>query len=150
MSHTYTKLVTHMVFSTKYRQPLMDADLRDRLFPYIGGIIRECGSRPVLVNGVADHVHILGILTPRVAVSDLLRTVKCNSARWVHQLFPGREHFAWQTGFAAFSVYPRALETVKAYIASQEEHHRNRTFEEELLRVLEENGIDYDEKYLWD
>ena len=150
MSHTYTKLITHIVFSTKNRSPFLDHELRPRLFPYMGGIVRESDGKPILINGIADHVHMLVSMPAKLAVSDLLRIVKANSSRWVHEQFPTRRKFAWQTGFGAFSVSHRDVESVRNYIANQEEHHRRVTFQEEFLDFLKEYGIEYDEKYLWD
>ena len=150
MSHTYTQLYTHIVFSTKNRFPFIDKELRTRIFPYMGGIIRELDGKPILVNGVADHIHILAALPARMAVSDVLRTIKTNSSKWVHEQFPVRSKFAWQTGYGAFSVSCRDVESVRDYIANQEEHHRHVTFQEEVLQFLKEYEVKYDERYLWD
>lgn len=150
LSHTYSQLHAHIVFSTKHRYPFLDGKLRRRLFPYMGGIIRELDGKPIRVNGVADHVHILASLPPRIAVSDVLRTVKANSSRWIHDEFPSLAKFAWQTGYGVFSVSHRDLESVLRYVNNQEEHHRVKTFQEEFLSFLHEYGIEYDEKYLWD
>jgi len=150
MSHTYTQLLTHIVFSTKDRFPFIDAELQSRIFPYIGGIIRELNGKSILVNGVANHVHILAGLPAGIAVSDVLRTVKTNSSRWVHQQFPAHSKFAWQTGYGAFSVSHSDLERVRRYIENQKEHHRHVTFQEEVLLFLKEYEIEYEERYLWD
>ena len=150
MSHTYTKLLTHIVFSTKNRFPFINEHLRPRLFPYMGGIVRELDGQPILVNGIADHVHLLVALPPRLSLSDVLRTVKTNSSRWVHEEFPSLRKFAWQTGFSAFSVSYGHLERVRNYVANQQEHHRRKTFQEEYLNFLKEQELEYDEKYLWD
>ena len=150
MAHTYTQLLAHIVFSTKYRYPFIDAELQQRLFPYMGGIIRELDGKPILINGPADHVHILARLPARTAISDVLRTIKSNSSLWVHEEFHSRSKFGWQTGYGAFNVSPRDLDTVRNYIANQEEHHRKLTFQEEFLKFLKEYEIEYDEKYLWD
>ena len=150
MSHTYTKLLTHIMFSTKNRFPFINEQLRPRLFPYMGGIVRELDGKPILVNGIADHVHLLVALPPRLSLSDVLRTVKTNSSRWVHEEFPSLRKFAWQTGFGAFSVSYGHLERVRNYIANQQEHHRRKTFQEEYLNFLKEQELEYDEKYLWD
>lgn len=150
MSHTYTKLYTHIVFSTKHRFPFLTSELRPRLFSYMGGIIRQLDARPIHINGTADHVHILASLPARLAVSDVVRTVKANSSRWVHEEFPSHRKFAWQTGFGAFSVSRRDVESVTNYIANQEEHHHRKTFQDEFLNFLIEQGIEYDERYIWD
>ena len=150
MSHTYTKLLTHIIFSTKHRFPFIDPELGSRLFPYMGGIIRKLEGWPILINGIPDHVHILASLPPKLAVSDVLRTVKANSSLWIHEQFSSLEKFGWQTGFGAFSVSHRDLDIVRTYIANQEEHHRHITFQEEFLKLLKEYEIEYDERYIWD
>ena len=150
MSHTYTRLLTHIVFSTKNRFPFMDAGLRSRLFPYMGGIIRKLDGKPILINGTTDHVHILASFPPRLALSDALRTVKANSSRWIHEQFPSHRKFAWQTGFGAFSVSYGHTERVRNYIANQERHHHRATFQDEFLNFLKEQEIEYDKKYIWD
>ena len=150
MGHTYIQMWAHIVFGTKYRLPFIDEELAPRLFAYVGGIIRELGGIALLVNGPTDHVHILTSLPPRVPLCDFMRVVKTNSSRWVHEQYPTRRHFAWQTGYGAFSVSQSAVETVKAYIANQQEHHRRRTFPDEYLGLLREYAVEYDEKYIWD
>ncbi|MBX2992412.1 MAG: IS200/IS605 family transposase [Bacteroidetes bacterium] len=150
MAHTYVQLLTHIVFSTKHRQPVMTSDLRERLFPYIGGIFRELEGSALLINGVADHVHVLAFLPAKRALSDIMRDVKANSSGWVHKQFPQQKNFAWQTGYGAFSVSKSNLEVVKNYIANQEEHHRRKTFQEEYVGLLKKHGIEYDERYIWD
>lgn len=148
MSHTYTKLLTHVIFSTKSRDKLIDAKVQPQLHEYLGGIVRDLGGSALIVGGVEDHVHLLLILPPRLALSDAMREIKAGSSRWIKE-----EHepkFAWQTGFAAFSVsQTRVAETMK-YIADQAEHHRIRSFQEELLEFLKGYEVEYDEKYLWD
>jgi hypothetical protein len=130
--------------------PLLDAELKPRLFPYIGGIVREVGGTPLLVNGPADHVHILTVAPAKVALSELVGKVKANSSGWVHREFPPRNAFAWQTGYAAFSVSHSQKETVLNYIANQEEHHRKVSFKEELVLFLKKHEIGYDERYIFE
>ena len=148
--HTYTNLLTHVTFSTKDRKRFMTENLRPRFFAYAGGIVREMGGRALAVGGVEDHAHLLLLLPPSIALSDAMRTLKTNASRWVHETFPERAVFAWQDGYAAFSVSESNRDTVKAYIANQEEHHRRMTFKEELIALLGKHGIDYDEAHLWD
>lgn len=95
MPHTYTHLLYHVVFSTKERRRLIDADLRPRLLAYLGGIVREIHGVPDLINGVEDHVHMLVRLPPTLCMSDALRTIKANSSKWVHETWPQRADFAW-------------------------------------------------------
>ena len=150
MAQTFTSLLVHVIFSTKGRTPSLDDELRPRLFAYMGGIIRELGGVPLIVNGVADHLHELLSLPPTVALADMMRTQKANSSKWVHEQWPRREAFAWQAGYGAFSVSQSNLEAVRTYIANQEEHHQRVTFQEEFLAFLKRHGIAYDERYIWE
>jgi REP element-mobilizing transposase RayT len=150
MAHTFTHLLTHIVFSTKNRAPLLDGDLKSRLFAYLGGIIRELVGQVILINGPADHVHILTTIPARISLSDFMRDLKANSSGWVHKEFPVRRNFAWQTGYGAFAVSHSNLESVKEYIRTQEEHHRQRTFKEEFTAFLKRHEIEYDDRYLWE
>jgi REP element-mobilizing transposase RayT len=104
VSHSYTNLLYHIVFSTKQREPWLDATIRPRVWEYLGGAIRGEGGVPLIVNGVADHVHILAKLRQDIAVSDVLRAIKANSSGWIHETFPHLAGFAWQVGYGAFSV----------------------------------------------
>ncbi len=150
MAHTYVQLLTHIVFSTKNREPFLTPELRERLFPYMGGIFRGLDSSALLINGVSDHVHILALLPAKRALSDIMRDVKANSSGWVHEQFPRLKKFAWQTGYGAFSVSKSNLEVVREYIANQEKHHKRKTFQEEFIGLLKKHGIEYDERFIWD
>ena len=150
MAHTFTNLLTHIIFSTKHRQPTLELDLKRRLFPYLGGIFRELDASPLLVNGPTDHVHILAVLPAKLAPSKIIGTVKANSSGWVHKTFPARRTFAWQVGYAAFGVSPSQKQSVLDYIVKQEEHHRKLSFKEELIALLKKHEIEYDERYLWE
>ena len=149
MSHTYTHLVIHVVFSTKDRLPLISPETKNDLLAYIGGIVREEGAKALIVNGTNDHLHMLVSLPATLAVANLMRVVKTNSSRWVHEKWPDRGHFGWQQGYGAFSVSHSALSAVEAYITNQEEHHRKITFQEEFLALLKKHEIPYDERYIW-
>ena len=133
MSHTYTHLVTHIVFSTKDRAPTISPEIKKDLLAYIGGIVREEGGRAFIVNGTNDHLHMLVSLPASLAVADLMRVIKTNSSRWVHEKWPARRNFGWQQGYGAFSVSRSAMVEVHAYIENQEEHHRKLSFQEEFL-----------------
>lgn len=150
MAHTFSSLLTHVIFSTKDRVPFIDAELKPRLFAYMGGIVRELDSTALAINGPADHVHLLISTPPALALADLMRVVKTNSSRWAHQEFPARSAFAWQTGYGAFSVSRSNVDAVREYIADQEEHHRRVTFQEEFIAFLKRHGIAYDERYIWE
>jgi REP element-mobilizing transposase RayT len=147
MSHTFTNLLTHVIFSTKDREPLITTALHDDLLAYLGGIVRELGGTLRAANARPDHVHLLCSLPPTMATADALRVVKTNSSRWVHR---SRNYagFDWQTGYGAFSVSHSLAPAVVRYIRGQEKHHRRVTFQEEFITFLRKNGIAYDERYI--
>ena len=149
MGHTYTALNYHFVFSTKERAPLITPDYQPRIYAYIGGIIRDVGGKMIAIGGIADHVHILCRLGASVSLSDGLRQIKGSSSKWINDELKPATKFAWQTGYAAFSVSSSKTANVERYIAEQEEHHKTRSFKEELREFLELHGIEYDERYLW-
>ena len=132
MGHTYTRLLTHIVFSTKGRYPFITEELGLRLYAYMGGIVREFGGTALRINGMRDHVHVLAAIPATSSVADLLRTVKANSSGWIHITFPNLQKFAWQSGYPAFSVTPDQSEAVEAYIAGQADHHRKVSYQDEV------------------
>ncbi len=150
MPSTYTNLLFHIVFSTKHRQPLITCDLREELYRYIGGILRSEGGKLLEIGGTDDHVHILAKLKSTDSVSDTLRLIKANSSRWVNEEKRSAARFEWQEGYGAFTVSESQSDAVREYIRNQEEHHRRCSFEEELVAMLERNGIEYDPRYLSD
>jgi len=150
MAHTFTNLLTHVIFSTKDRLPSIDTEVKPHLLRYLGGIVRELDGRLLIVNGTPDHVHLLIALPPAVCVSDAMRVVKTNSSRWVHDKWADRSRFAWQVGYGAFSVSQSNLTAVRQYIADQEEHHRKISFQEEFLAYLKKHEIEHDERYIWE
>jgi putative transposase len=147
MPKTYTNLLTHIIFSTKERLPLIDDKMKPRLHAYMGGIVREIGGVALIVGGINDHVHLLISLPPTLALSDVMRVVKTNSSRWMHE--QNRPKFQWQSGFGAFSVSSANIEKVKKYIANQENHHQKQSFREEFIDFLNRSNMDFDEKFLW-
>ena len=149
MAHTYANLLTHAIFSTKGREPVITPGLKPDLPAYLGGIVRELGGKVVAANSMPDHVHMLLWLPADTAVADALRVVKTNSSRWVRRSRSGHRGFAWQTGYAAFSVSQSSATAVAKYIREQEKHHRRVSFQEELIAFLKKNGVDYDERYIW-
>lgn len=149
MAHTFTNLLTHVIFSTKDRSPVITPDIKPRLLAYMGGIVRSIDGIALAIDGPTDHVHLL-IKTPAtVAMADVVRIVKANSSKWVHETFP-RSAFAWQTGYGAFSVSCSNVEAVSEYIAGQEEHHKTVSFQEEFVAFLRRHGVEYDERYIWE
>jgi putative transposase len=149
MTHTYTHLLIHVVFSTEERAPLIASEMRGELFAYVGGTIREMGAVLVTMNSVPDHMHLLVSMSASLSVADLVRAIKANSSRWIHERWPERRKFAWQQGYGAFSVSESATPQVKSYIMAQEEHHRTLPFEDEFRVLLKKHNIAFDERYLW-
>jgi REP element-mobilizing transposase RayT len=147
MSSTFLSLHYHLVFSTKNREPLIEASWRERLHEYLGGTIRGLGGQSEKVGGVADHVHLLVGLRATHMLADVMRELKKASSVWVHNEI-GLPSIGWQEGYAAFTVSAPSCTAVKRCIANQEEHHRTRSFKEELISMLEHAGIEYDPKYL--
>lgn len=150
MPSTYYKILLHVTFSTKHRQPLITPDMHERLYPYMGGIVRAEKGRLECMGGMPDHVHMLLSWRTDETVAALLRTVKSRSSGWVHKSFPALRGFAWQEGYGVFSVSASRSDTVRKYIANQAQHHRIRSFQEEFVRLLKAHDIEYDEQYLWD
>ena len=145
---SYTNLLYHIVFATKERRPFLNGDCLPRLCQYTGGVIRNLDGRLLAVGGDRDHVHLAASLHPSRALADVVRTVKANSSKWTHETSPALRHFAWQDGYAAFTVSKSALGEVLRYIEDQGEHHKKRTFEDELRALLKKHGIEFDEQYL--
>ena len=147
MSSTYLSLHYHLFFSTQDRVPMISDDWRDRLHEYLGGTINQLGGFSQKVGGVADHVHLLVGLKATHTLADVMRELKKSSSQWVHQEIR-QKSFAWQEGHAAFTVSPTGRESVRAYIAHQAEHHRQRGYRDELIDMLHQAGVDYDPRYL--
>ena len=147
MPSTHTSLHYHLVFATRNREPWITEPTRSQLHEYLGGTVRGLGGQPEGIGGIADHVHLLVSLKPTHCLADFMRELKKASSSWFrdHSHQPG---FHWQEGYAAFSVSASAKDAVRSYIARQEEHHRTRTFREELIEFLQKAGVEYDERYL--
>ncbi|MGC9452677.1 MAG: IS200/IS605 family transposase [Oceanipulchritudo sp.] len=147
MSSTYLDLNYHLVFSTKHRERWILTEWRPRLHAYLGGIIRGLNGVPLSINGVEDHVHLLIGLRSTHCLADFMRELKKASSGWVRDE-TGLSFFAWQKGYAAFTVSCGFKGTVRKYILNQERHHRAVGFEEELITLLREAEIEYDPRYL--
>lgn len=148
MPSTHISLHTHLVFSTKDRLPTIVSEWRERLHSYLGGIVKGLGGTPLAVGGTSDHVHLLVGLKSSHRLDYFVRDLKADSSEWIHREI-GRRLFAWQKGYGAFAVSPSNIERVRRYVTSQEQHHSRLTFQEEYLRLLQESGVAYDERYLW-
>ena len=147
MSSTYLDLNYHIVFSTKYRMPLISSGWRSDLHRYMGGTVKGLGGVPIRINGINDHVHLLIGLRASHCLSDFVRELKKASSSWAKQ-HQGYDKFAWQKGYAAFTVSASAKGSVSVYISRQEEHHKRISFREELIDFLNRAGVVYDPRYL--
>jgi REP-associated tyrosine transposase len=146
--HSFTSILIHCVWSTKKREPFLSSDVRNRLWPYLGGIARENKMKALAVGGVADHVHMLISLPGTLSVSKALQLLKGNSSKWIHDTFPKLHSFEWQEGYGAFSIGISAVGATVGYISDQGEHHRKRSFREEFVIMLRRHSLDYDERML--
>ena len=150
MAQSFSRILVHLIFSTKHREPLIDTEIRHRLHAYVSGIIRESGGEALLVGGTADHVHALMTLPATRSISEMVRLIKANSTKWIHETHPDHADFGWQDGYAAFSVSESNVAKVAGYIAGQELHHRKMLFQEEYLGFLRKHGVAVDERYVLD
>ena len=151
MSQSLAKILVHTVFSTKERRPfLRDSVLRDELHRYLGGILANHDCQPLIIGGVADHVHILSTLSRTCLASEMVKEVKRGSSLWLKTKGPELGDFAWQNGYGIFSIGFSQVEAVRSYIAGQEEHHRKVTFQDEFRELLRRYEIEFDERYVWD
>jgi putative transposase len=148
MSSSYCNLLYHVVFATKGREPWLTAAIRPRIHQYLGGAIRAENGIALIVNGTADHVHILAKLRQDKPVSKLVGELKANSSGWISCTFRDAAGFAWQEGYGAFTVSESMVPKVRRYIENQEEHHRTVSFLEEVKVILRAHGLPFDERYL--
>ncbi len=150
MGRTYTSLCYHAVWSTKYRRNTIRTDFREQLYQHIGGIIHNKDGSLLEIGGIADHVHLLLAVPPKISVSDMLRFIKSNSSAWVNETVHPQMKFAWQPGFGAFTVSYSRQPNVRGYIQNQENHHGAITFRDEFLGFLAKHKITYDKKYVFE
>ena len=150
MAGTFTNLGIHIIFGTKDRFPMITSALQKELYPYIGGIIKNCEGIPICINGTEDHIHIYCMIPKNIAISEFIRRIKSNSSKWIHEKFPEKSKFKWQNGYGAFAVSKSMEQTVVNYISNQKEHHKKLSFQEEYLLFLKRNKIEYDPKYIWE
>ena len=149
MPQSLANLLTHLIFSTKNREPLLiGKELRHQTHAYLATVLNDLKCPSVIVGGVSNHVHILCHLAKTKAVSDVLEHLKASSSKWLKT--QGSHAFTWQRGYGAFSVSQSLVDSVVRYIERQEEHHRTITFEEEYRSFLKGYRVAYDERYVWD
>jgi len=148
MSSSYCNLLYHIVFSTKAREPWLGPVIRSRVHQYLGAAIRDENGIALIINGTADHLHILAKLRSDKAVSKLIGEVKANSSGWISETFRECRAFAWQEGYGAFTVSGSMVSRIYRYIERQEEHHRGVSFLEEFKVILRAHRLPFDERYL--
>ena len=149
MSGTFSQIYIQVVFAIKGRNNLISKSWKDELYKYIAGIIKGKGQKPIIVNGMPDHIHIFIGLKPSKAISDLVRDIKNNSTNFINEKKLVKGKFSWQEGYGAFSYSHSQIENVYNYILNQEEHHKKRTFREEYIDFLKKFNVEYDKQYLF-
>lgn len=150
MGHSFTSSLYHVVFSTKGREKWITSDYQERVWPYLGGIARENKITAMSIGGMADHVHILLSLPSTMAIAKAVQLIKGGSSKWIHESFPRMRGFQWQEGYGAFSIGISDVQRTRKYIENQAEHHRHRTFQEELIEILKKHGMDWQKPHIWD
>jgi putative transposase len=150
MPQSLSKVILHIIFSTKDREPWLDSNVRSRMDAYLATICRDLGADFVHVGGVSDHVHIVTTLPRTLSQAQFIEQIKKTSSKWIKTVDARYRSFSWQRGYGAFSVSPSQLEGVLRYVKEQPEHHRTHTFQEEYRALLRKHGIDFDERYVWD
>jgi len=150
MPQSLSKVIIHIIFSTKDREPWLDKEIRPRMHAYLATICRDLGGEAYRVGGVSDHVHIVTTLPRTLSQADLIEHVKTTSSKWIKGLAPKYGGFHWQRGYADFSVSPSQLGPVLDYVSAQEDHHRTCTFQDEYREFLQKHAIVFDERYVWD
>ena len=149
MAGTFSQLYIHIVFAVKGRENLIGNTWKDELHKYIAGIIIGKNQKPIIINGMPDHIHCFIGLKPSIAISDLVRDIKNNSSKFINDKKLVRGKFSWQEGYGAFSYSHSHIQNVYNYILNQEDHHKRKTFKEEYLELLKKFKIDYNENYLF-
>jgi REP element-mobilizing transposase RayT len=147
---SYVRSYYHGVFSTKERRNLISLELRERLYPFLGGLARQHRMKILEIGGMPDHVHCLLTLPSTLSLAKALQRLKGSSSKWVHDTFPEHRLFGWQIKYGAFGVSVSLLDKIVQYIRNQQEHHRKITFQEEFLALLKKHGVEFDERYLWE
>ena len=149
MGQSLSKLFVHIIFRTKNSHVLIQHQDKKELFAYMGSIIKDNGSIPILINGTEDHVHILCIMSKNIALAKFVEEIKRHSSRWIKGKGAHYRLFAWQNGYSGFSVSSSVVDKTRLYIDNQEAHHKKITFKDELIAFLKEFKVDYNEKFLW-
>ncbi|PQJ11185.1 transposase [Flavipsychrobacter stenotrophus] len=140
----------HIIFSTKNREQLIYPPVEQELYDFIGKECTRLACQPLKVGGHVDHVHILCMLSQKIALMNLVKEIKAHSSIWMKSQDKSLNSFYWQNGYGAFSVNPAETEKVIAYIDNQHEHHKSKTYQDEYRAILKKYKVDYDERYVWD
>ena len=146
----YTQLYTHLVFAVKYRERLLNKDIRNEVFSYISGIITNRNHKSIIINGVSDHIHILIGQYPNDKISDLVASIKRSSSTFINQQKWFKGKFHWQDGYGAFSYSRTQLKKIYKYIENQENHHKEYSFRNEYISLLKRFNIEYDKRFLFE
>ena len=146
----FTQIYIQIVISAKYKDCKLTKPIRNKLFKIMGGILNEYGHKPIIINGVEDHVHIFLGLNPNMTISDTIKELKRRTTVFINNERYFIRRFRWETGYGAFSYSKSHIDNVYNYIANQERHHMQKSFEKEYTRLLELYEIDFDKKYLFD
>lgn len=149
MANTYHQVYIQAVFSVKYREAVIADEWKSILFGVIGNLINETGCKTIIVNGVEDHVHCFLGLKPTVSISELMKTVKAKSSKYINDHHLTKLRFEWQEGYGVFSYGHSQINAVYKYIANQEEHHKKQSFKEEYLAFLDKFEVPFDERYVF-
>jgi len=149
MANTYTQIHIQAIFAVQNRDCIISNSWKDELYKYIMGIIRNNQHKPLVINGMPDHVHVLFGMMASQSLSDLMQDIKGNSSKWINEKRFLRCRFSWQEGFGAFSYSKSQISNVINYINKQEEHHKKKNFSEEYKEFLQAFNIDYDERYVF-
>lgn len=149
MANTYFQHYAHTTFPVKYRRAKIKSEFRKTLFGVMGNLINDTGCKTIIVNGVEDHVHCFFGFRPSVNISDIMKSVKAKSSKWINESDLLTHRFEWQPGFGSFTYGHSQIDNVFRYIKNQEKHHQKMTFREEYLMFLKKFQIDYDERYLF-
>lgn len=150
MSQSLANNLIHLVFSTKVRRPMLRDTERPALHAYMGGILKNHECQPVEINSVADHAHVLFVLSKNLALTKAVEAVKAVSSGWLKQQAEWYSDFRWQTGYWAFSVSPTHVQPLRRYILGQQKHHARVGFQDEVRRLAKKNGVELEERYAWD
>lgn len=150
MPQSLSKVILHIIFSTKDRQPWLDSDVRPRAHAYLATVCRDLGAEITHLGGVADHVHIITMLPRTLSQAEFIEKIKKASSKWIKTVSIRYRGFFWQRGYGVFSVSPSQLDAVRRYAQKQQEYHRTQTFQDEYRKLLRRHRVESDERYVWD